>query len=213
MCWFFLKQKCGLLSCTHPNITYPWYSIHIHLHILKCIVRLTYIILGWRGQPSSGRRETCQWRTRGHREGPISSSPCKQIKVTLKWCLSVMWTNHVLLGNCGASVSKQYIAASNCYIAKVYQCSKCQVAAHRLWHVAKQGLQYNVCKRELFKWRNVNRRHFTSLMASIMMGAMMGTRMLERTRRALARMSWLGSLRPFWNVEMERRATSCCSSA
>ena len=33
----------------------------------------------------------------------------------------------------------------------------------------------------------------TSLMASIMMGAMMGTLILESTRRALPRISWLGS--------------------
>ena len=53
----------------------------------------------------------------------------------------------------------------------------------------------------------------TSLMASIMMGAMMGTLILDRTRRALARMSWFGSLSPFWKVLMDRRARSCCSSA
>ena len=52
-----------------------------------------------------------------------------------------------------------------------------------------------------------------SLMASIMMGTMTGTRMEERTRRAEARMSWLGSLSARWKVEMERSATSCCSSA
>ena len=41
-------------------------------------------------------------------------------------------------------MSKLYIAALNCYRTKVYQWltvrSKCQVTAHRLWYVAKQGL-------------------------------------------------------------------------
>ena len=60
---------------------------------------------------------------------------------------------------------------------------------------------------------NYASRGLTSLIASIIMGAMMGTRMEERTRSALARMSWLGSFSPFWKVEMESRARSCCSSA
>lgn len=37
-----------------------------------------------------------------------------------------------------------------------------------------------------------------SLMANIMMGTIMGTRMLDRTRRALARISWLGSYGDMW---------------
>lgn len=38
-------------------------------------------------------------------------------------------------------------------------------------------------------------------MANIMMGTMMGTRMLERTRRALARISWLGSCGNMWGLQ------------
>uniref|UniRef100_A0A6B0U3U7 Putative secreted protein n=1 Tax=Ixodes ricinus TaxID=34613 RepID=A0A6B0U3U7_IXORI len=52
-----------------------------------------------------------------------------------------------------------------------------------------------------------------SLMDSIMMGTMTGTRILDSTRRALARISWFGSFRARWKVEMESRARSCCSSA
>ena len=52
-----------------------------------------------------------------------------------------------------------------------------------------------------------------SLMASMTMGTMTGTRMEERTRRAEARISWFGSFRARWKVEMESRATSCRSSA
>ena len=41
--------------------------------------------------------------------------------------------------HCGASASKRYIAALNCYIAKALPV-KYQIITHRLWHVAKQGL-------------------------------------------------------------------------
>lgn len=40
-----------------------------------------------------------------------------------------------------------------------------------------------------------------SLMANIMMGTIMGTRMLDSTRRALARISWLGSYGDMWAVQ------------
>ena len=52
-----------------------------------------------------------------------------------------------------------------------------------------------------------------SLMANIMMGEIIRTRILDRTRKALARISWLGSFRARWNVLMDNRAKSCCSSA
>jgi hypothetical protein len=39
------------------------------------------------------------------------------------------------------------------------------------------------------------------------------TRMEERTRRAEARISWLGSFSPFWNEEMDSSAMSGSSSA
>ena len=44
---------------------------------------------------------------------------------------------HDLGKHCGASVSKQYAAAMNSYIAKALPL-KCQITAHRPWHVASK---------------------------------------------------------------------------
>ena len=52
-----------------------------------------------------------------------------------------------------------------------------------------------------------------SLMANITIGTIMGTLIELSTLKAEALISWLGSLRARWKVEIESKATSCCSSA
>ena len=49
--------------------------------------------------------------------------------------------------HCGASVSKQYTAILNCYVAKALPV-KYQITAHRPWHVAKKKkfCHSTVCK-------------------------------------------------------------------
>mmetsp|Transcript_36337 Transcript_36337/g.95203 ORF Transcript_36337/g.95203 Transcript_36337/m.95203 type:complete len:279 (-) Transcript_36337:60-896(-) len=51
------------------------------------------------------------------------------------------------------------------------------------------------------------------LTAICTMGMMTSTRIDERTRRALARISWFGSFSPFWKLEIESSAMSGSSSA